>query len=185
MKIELVMPAPELRDWRTRKEGQEFFERGERIIMVDGERWGRTYVTWHGCNGTKTVFEQHHGDVITKSIGERGTRVREVSVSSASERHAKRFIDGQYRLPDDFKSTEHLVLDKVRELIDGDLLRHPDIVAKEANEIAAKMEAQRITRHERELAEFKAKAMEAVRANDPDSEIVARVVEAMRWAQTQ
>lgn len=185
--VELVMPPADLRDWRTKAKDKEFFDRGERIIMVEGERWGRTHVSWHGSRGTSTTFHQDGWGTLTRT-SKRGDREYNISVSSASKRHARRFIPNgnggtDYRLPGGFKDTNQLVLEKINEMIAEGKLRHPSIVKQEVAAENAAYARRREAAAAKEEAEFRTKAAEAVRANDPNSEIVDRVVEVMRWAQ--
>lgn len=173
MKIELV-------------KGDKAFDRGERIIMVDGVRWGRTHVKSRGMHGFQYTFEQEHGDVIGRTSA---GRFHEEIVRSASERHGRRFIDGEYRLPDDWKSTEELVHAKVVELVESGMLRDPKIVAAENEAASKRRAAQRITAQARENAAFEARAIKAAGdfddGNRNDGNLVSRIVEAMRWAQEQ
>lgn len=180
MNVELVLPPAELRDWRQKAEDQEFFDRGERIILVDGERWGRTIVRWHGCNGTSTSFRQDGGEEIgrTSKYG----YFHAVTVRSSGRRpwHDK----------GEWKSTDQLVLDKVHELIAEKKLRPPAVVKAEAEAARARWRQQQAEREQREAAEFRVKALEAAgytgEPNDPESvALVERIVEAMKWAQAQ
>jgi hypothetical protein len=63
------------------------FDRGERIIVVDGVRWGRTIVGHHGMHGTKHVFKQDRAGIIeAKQPGSK--YVTEVAVRSKNKRKA-------------------------------------------------------------------------------------------------
>lgn len=153
----------------------EHFDRGERIIMVDGVRWGRTHVAYHGCNGTTHTFQQENGHVIEERPGERYPG--EVSVRSMRRR-------GYFR-DKTWRPTEELVLEKARELVEASRLKHPDVV-KAANEQAIERFRARAAKAEaKRTAEFRRRACEALRINDETSEIVDRVVEAMEWAREQ
>lgn len=176
--VELVKPTPEQNNRRYDEKRKtyvgESFGRGERIIMVDGVRWGRTTVTGRGCHGTVHTFQQQGGEV----IGDTSTNgyFHEIDVRSQK----KRWND-----TGEWKPTEKRVLEKARELVAAGRLRHPDVVKREQDE-GRKRVAERMRRNEEQRQqEFQERAMEATRANDPDSEIVARVVAAMEWAQTQ
>lgn len=158
------------------------FDRGERIILIDGVRWGRTHMQWRGCHGTETTFSQEHG----KKIGtvSKGGYFHPIRVMSATARRSRRWIEGKgYVLPSDFQTTEQRTVSRIAELIYDGQLRHPEIVQAETAQRHADYRAKRQQVQAEAEEAFKAKAMEAVRANDPDSEIVQRVIEAMRWAQ--
>lgn len=153
-------------------------DRGEREIVVDGVRWGQTIVTGHGCHGTKHVFQQEGGEVILR---ERGNRYSEIAVRS-EKNHKWRYSDQK---DNPWKPTEERVLEKIKELVAMGKLRHPDKVKAEQ---ARAMETMRKHAEEREakrIEAFRSKAMAAIQVNDPTSEIIDRVVEAMEWAQSQ
>lgn len=184
--IELVTPPAELRDWRTRRDNpkREFFDRGERIIMVDGVRWGRTRVTWHGCHGTRTGFIQDNGEELGRTS--KGGYFHREAVSSPNARHAKQFItnpatgEREYRLPDNFKSGEELVLEKVRELVATGKLRDPAVVKAESDAAHARYQKRQAEGEKREAAGYTGEP------NDPESvELIDRIVAAMRWAQVR
>jgi len=171
--IELVkVPGTRRYDAKAGHYVGEAFERGERAIMVDGVRWGRTRVTWHGMHGNSVTFQESSGE-ITDDNG------RAITVRS-KKRTWREDVDGAPVV-----TTEDRTLEKVRELIATGKLRHPDIVRAERAKAAAEYSA-RIAKQDRERkAAFRAKAMEALRVNNPDSEVIGRVVAAMEWAQTQ
>jgi hypothetical protein len=177
--IKLVKPTPEqnTRRYDERRKGYvgEGFDRGERIIMVDGVRWGRTIVTMHGCHGTKHVFYQDGGEIIT---ADRGRHTSEIAIRS--EKRQKWLGD-----KDTWRPTEERVLEKARELVATGKLRHPDVVKKESVEAMKQYDARVEEREKERVAEFRAKAMEAAQVNDPDSPIIDRVVAAMEWAQSR
>lgn len=154
----------------------EAFDRGERIIMVDGVRWGRTIVTSHGCHGTKHRFQQDHGEVIIEKPDARYPQ--EVAVRS----HKRQKWLGD---KDTWRPTEEVVLEKAKELVASGKLRHPDVVKKEQDEAMEQYSARAAEREQQRVAEFRAKAMEALQINDPESEIIERVVKAMEWAQSK
>jgi hypothetical protein len=143
----------------------EAFDRGERIIVVDGARWGRTIVTYHGVHGTTHTFVQHHGGEIEGA-----------SVKSEKRRWNK----------EGWRPTEDRVLEKVRELVSGGQLRHPDVVKAENEQAAERYRKQREKAEVEHAANFRKRALKACGANvNPDDPLVDRVVEAMKWAQTQ
>jgi hypothetical protein len=175
MDIELVKPVPgsERADMAPRKD--EYFDRGERIIVVDGVRWERTSVSSHGVHGQKHTFIQEHGE----TLGE---------VSKHGYFHAFEVRSSRKRRwgsNDDFRPTLEVVLDKVKELISEGKLRDPATVKAERDDVRERMRAQASARQTAEEQEFKDRAMQATGINDPDHETVVRVVKAMRWAQSQ
>lgn len=168
-KIELVKPDADAKG----------FDRGERIIMVDGVRWGRTHVKSHGRRGTTTTFEQEHGEEIAEQYA--GTeRACYYAVKVHSER-ARRYERGVPR------STEELVLEKIKELIGSGKLRDPAIVKAEVEARRSDGEKRFLAAREAEARLFLQKATEALgdSLNDPDDVIIDRIVAAMRWAQEQ
>lgn len=183
--VELVR-APNTRRYDEKAERYvgESFERGERIIMVDGVRWGRTRVKSHGSRGTTTTFEQHGGEAL---LAERNKRWSEIGVRSMNKRHERIQAIGAHDANRNggWRPTEELVLEKVRELVENGKLRHPDIVKAE-QEQAMRLYQERAAERDKERIEaFRTKAMEALQINDPASEIIDRVVKAMEWAQSQ
>lgn len=183
--IELVKPLPNSEPDHSRalRKG-DFFDRGERLIMVDGKRWGRTRVKWRGCHGTVTTFEQDQaGEIVEKSSG--GRYEHAISVRSMGRRDKTVWKDGRIVANPDFKTSEELALIKARELVAAGKLRDPAKVRAE-NEAASARYLKRVAENEAaEEAEFQKRAMEACGANDPESETVRRVVAAMRWAQSK
>lgn len=175
---DIYVPKRELADGKR----GERFERGERIIMVDGVRWGRTHVTRHGVWGTKYTIEQRRGSIIQEPTGFTGKgshKERDVEIRSIRKRYNSK--------PGEWRPTEELVLEKVRELIDSGKLIHPE-AQREINERASREYREAVDRRDRkEAEEFRAKAREALGINDPasDSPLIDKVVEAMRWAQTK
>lgn len=144
MNIELQKPPPEAKG----------FEPGDRIIVVDNVRWGRTLVSRHGVWGTKYQFEQEGGETIINVVKD---RAREIAVRSIRKR--------SYDQDPVWRPTHELVLDKVRELIEAGKLRHPDVVKAEQAAARARYKA-RVAENERaEQAAFEAKAREALQIN--------------------
>lgn len=181
--IELAMPPAENRMWGDRRKGAEFFDRGERIIMVNGERWGRTHVKWHGVHGTTTHIQQEGGEILMRNPADIETwkEYKWLSVSSGGRRG---------RHEPNLKPIDELVIDKIRELIAAGRLRHPATIRAESEREMALDRAERAQAKEREAAEFRAKALEAAgytgEPNDPESvAMVERIIGAMRWAQTK
>lgn len=183
-KVELVRPEGEKKFGDIVVmigKNEERFGPGERIILVNGERWGRTHVTRHGCWGTKYTFYQDGDGTITEPTGfkARGSReTRDVEVKSIRKRTHK---------DTDWRPTEELVREKAFELVRTGKLRHPDVVRREAAKRAERWEQRQAEIAAQEAETFRAKAMQALQINDPTSDDprIAAVVEAMRWAQSQ
>lgn len=187
LKIELVRPLVGSDGARRPHKGEQFGA-GERIILVEGERWGRTRVAWHGVHGTSTTFYQENGDQIGGTDG-RG-RFTEMKVWSAKERHAKTWINGQYRLPDDFKNTETLVAEAVAMLVETRCLVDPQSALADREKEQARAIARHQAAQRREDEAFRKRAMDAIGleygpTSDAKAALLDRVIEAMRWAQQQ
>jgi len=143
------------------------FERGERIILVDGVRWGRTHCTWHGCWGTRITIRQDNGGCIADENGP-------IEIRSGRK--------GRW----DEESTDNKVLKKVQELVAAGKLRDPKIVQAENEKAAAEYSRRAAERDAQEELQFRKRACEALGLNsDNGSELVTRVVAAMRWAQSK
>ena len=179
--IELVKPGSTL--VAIPRQSESFID-GERIILVDGIRWGRTVVTRHGSQGTRTFFVQEGGGRVSLPGPRYG---REVYVRSANPRHARRVIGGHYTLPPDFKSTAQLVLDKVIELVNEGMLRDPVLVRSEAAKRQAEYDRRVAAGAEKERQAFRKRAegvLVQVFAGNHEEQIAA-VIDAMKWAQDQ
>lgn len=161
----------------------DYFDRGERMIFVNNIRWGRTHVQSHGVHGTSTTFEQDtDGEgcgyiIVDPAIEVKSAYTRnEITVRSVTKRYMRR---GEVWQP-----TEQLVLAKAVELVEKGLLRESATVKEELIQRAATYNKRREAAQERENAAFLSKAKEALGTPDEDPTIiVARIVEAMRWAQ--
>jgi hypothetical protein len=210
--VERIVTLQKMPAWDYSKpfeERGELFERGERVILVDGVRWGRTYVRSMGPRGTSTTFKQESGETVGQEL--RPGKFIDIYVDSTSERHAKQFIGGSYRLPDNFKSTEELVLEKARELVAAGKLRDPVIVKAEREARNTAAEKRHREAQERENQRFreraaacvvdiswedmaarysiKAETSDELQARhkalvaDLETETIDKIVAAMRWAQ--
>lgn len=161
------------------------FDRGERIIIVDGMRWGRTAVRSRGQHGNVITFEQHEGETLSEPTYEGSTRFRDIYVSTGGRRNKR----SQVPVP----STDEVVLAKVKELIEAGKLRHPEIVKAEVEARRASFAASNSRAQQAENERFRAKAIEAAGVDRPEGvklytdeeHLVARIIEAMRWAQSQ
>jgi hypothetical protein len=162
-----------------RRPGDKTYDRGERAIMVDGVQWGRTIVSHHGMHRTKHIFKQEGGGVIEERPGEKYPG--EVNVRSLRRRSYSELRGNEH----EWRPTEELVLDKARELVASGRLRHPDVVKAESKAALTRWRAKRDAAEAERKKEFRERACEALRINDPDSETVDRVVAAMEWAQTR
>lgn len=169
--VTLVKPEPNAKD----------FAAGERIILVDGERWGRTYVTHHGMHGTTHKFAQDPSDIILAE--DRGARYpREYRVRSEKRRRSIFNNDTTW------KPTEVRVQEMAQHLVDTGVLRAPRVVVAEVKESNRRYAEEQAAREKAEAEEFIAKAREAVGEIGVDTnaeELIERVVKAMRWAQEQ
>lgn len=161
-------------------ERDEKLNRGERYIVVDGVRWGRTIVSYHGVHGTSHAFRQEGGDLIGELS--KGGYFHEVSVRSEKKRLFQE---------DKWRPTEEKVMEKIRDLIRDGRLRHPDIVRAEAAETNRQINEKRKEIDRKKQEQFEAMAREAVASiasvlsHESYLETVNRIVNAMRWAQTQ
>lgn len=182
LKVELVKCENTRRyDNKQNRWVGESFEGGERVILVNGVRWGRTCVARHGVWGTSHTFEQDGGDRIPAIEGESRDRSKYVQVRSMTKR----------RMRDDTKwrPTEEMVLEKARELVASGRLRDPAVVKLEAKQEHERWLAEREQRDRERVDAIRAKAAEALQLNNVpapgESVVLDRVVAAMEWAQTQ
>ena len=166
------------------------FDRGERLIVVDGVIWGRTVIRHHGTRPPSYRFVQLSGDIF----------MGDAVVDRISDGKMKRSIDAEvyqeaerrYRHSTEKRPTaESLILEKVRELIKEKKLRHPDEVKAERAKQAEQYRQQAADAEAAQKAAFEKRAREAldpiagaVFAEDFD-DTLAKVVGAMKWAQTQ
>lgn len=121
--------------------------RGERDIYVDGEKWGHINVDYHGLWGQKYWFAQH-GEA--GAIGDPDDRShhgdpRTIYVQSGGKR--RRWSDADPELD---RPIVDRLLDKVKELIERKLLRHPDEVLAEQKKWREKFEHNQRLAKERE-----------------------------------
>lgn len=183
--VELVKPIPGSTTRGPKAKG-DYFDRGERIILVDGVRWGRTHMKWHGCNGTTVTFSQEAGEEICDIRGN-GEYQRAIAVSVRSQgRHERRvWKDGRYIDNPEFKTTEELATIKAQELVAAGRLRDPEIVKRERAEAHARWIEQRARREVEKAEAWRRRAMEALGINDPESEMLGRVLALMEWAKEQ
>lgn len=157
----------------------EGLDKGERYIVVDGVRWGRTVISYHGMHGTRHKFEQ---------IGS-GHRVkvddRDVWVDSAKRRRV--WVDNHLVPDPDWKPTDDLVLAKAVDLVGQCLLRHPDNVREEIkrqNEAYQRKQEQQAAKEQREFEAKATEMLDRLRGLNETSQVKI-MVEAMRWAQTR
>ena len=106
-----------------------------------------------------------------------------LSVRSMGRGDRRRWIDGRYVENPDFKTTLELALIKARELVETGRLRDPAVVKAESDARADAYLAERRAKEARKAIEFRERACQALGMNQDDgSEIIDRVVAAMRWA---
>ena len=161
------------------------FGAGERIILVDGVRWGRTFVDHHGMHGTSHTFRQDGGVTITEPYdppNKSGPRMHAVVVR----------IGGKRR--DDKRPTDVQVQEKAADLVRTGKLRDPDAVKAEREAHMAENRRIEDEENQKKKDRFKVKAREALghefeydRVLGPKvlASIMDRIVEAMEWAQSQ
>jgi len=190
-KVELRKPTKEENnrqyDHRKKQYVGEAFDRGERIIMVDGERWGRTVVTFHGCHGTRHVIKQDHGSIIEAEEGEPKHYENDGVCIFVGGRRMRRWQDGQ-----EPPSTETQVQELVEKLIAQGRLIHP-MDKKQQNDAAMAAYRKRVAEAEaKEEAALRARAIEALTAmrfaglTDPQiNDAIEHIMAAMKWAQTR
>lgn len=155
------------------------FDRGERAIMVDGIRWGRTKVAWRGRHGTATTFVQEGGHTLIENPGAKFER--EITIRSTGKFERRRSSESN-----PFKTTEQQTLAKVIELVANGTLRDPAVVRAENERRMDEWRAGRAIAQQEEDAEFRRRAISALGLESDDAgDIIDRVVAAMRWAQTQ
>lgn len=187
--IELLKPlAGAAPDHPRAIRDRERFDRGERVILVDGERWGRTEVVFRGPHGTQTYFAQEGGERITVRSEHNPKRFNEVAVWSGGRANRRnRFATNSEAT----RKNVDLVLDKVRELVASGLLRDPKIVRAEVAARSRRLEARHRAAQQDEEERFRSKAIDSLLLpadrlfTDSEEAAIARVVDAMRWAQTQ
>jgi hypothetical protein len=190
-------PAAELQIAITPDPG----ERGRKVIIVNGERWGTIHMQSAGANGSYWWFGQEgiHGEIrreIKSAL--KGALLRYVPVQVWGDKVAMRQA-GISRHPigkaaqaafDASPKIDDRLMTETKALIAEGLLRHPDVVKAARRESAERRVAERAEAERREADEFEARAAEAIgqlHHNDPDARaaLIAEVIKAMRWAQTK
>lgn len=177
--ITLIKPAPT-------DEPRNRFNPGERLILVDGVRWGRTIVRRHGRRGTLHTFVQEGGGEIRNPPTYEGGKPQAVIVCSSRKRRQR--IDNIFKAtPDRIVTTEELVLEKAQQLIADDRLRDPVIVRKEIDARRAMLRQNQLRHDAEEMQAFRQRASEALDlyALRGRKESIDAIVAAMKWAQEQ
>lgn len=104
------------------------YERGDRLILVDGEEWGRVECQGRGCHGNVYYFRDSSN-----------TRVID-----PSSKRATAYINSKIRYYDDDKRpTQERIVAKIRTLIESDALRSPSALAQDAEESRRQFLAER------------------------------------------
>jgi hypothetical protein len=171
-----IEPFPQMETWGNRFPGR-------KVIVVDGVRWGVINMDRHGCWGTSYWFKQIGGEMIHRNDG--NGKPREVKVRSSSKQYRRGEADEKPATLADRLMAE------TKALIAEGLLRHPEIVAREQLKMTEHLRLERKKTELAELAEFEARAAEALKpiSNYVDADTLAvtvkAVVDAMRWAQTK
>ncbi len=162
-----------------------------KYILVDGVRWGGTWVTHNGMHGKTYTIGQVNGA---------GKRCSEISVIDKSyykgyrtpSVRSFRKKDLRYQNPDK-RSTEQRIIDLAKELIDGGHLVSPDVYERKLAESLERCRAAAEKIENEKQRRFRTRACQAAGINADYSEIknddqralVDRVIEAMVWAQSQ
>lgn len=183
MNVTIEKPLPSNSDHSRAMRPGEGFGRGERLIMVDGERWGRTRCEGHGVWGVSHLFFQDDGNS-TQPITE-GEIGRTAHVRSQSKRHQWRYAT-EANPNAQPTPTFDLVLAKARELIEAGKLRSPKDVRADRDKKRDELQRERNALDLQEARAFRERAIKALGLDhDNKSYMIDDVVEAMRWAQTQ
>lgn len=159
----------------------EYGQRGRKKIFVNDVHWGTINMASHGMHGVSYTFVQEGqtGNICDPKDLDFHKQPRAVEVRQRTKRRLRR--DGEPLLP-----AETVLEAKVRELIKRGLLRHPNIVKHERDEARKRAAENRRAAAEVEEKLFRHRACEALGINQDDgSEVIDRVVAAMRWAQSQ
>lgn len=163
-------------------EKSETLNRGERLIMVNGVAWGRTNIHHHGPRASSYTFSQMHSSDPNdgQEIGDMGKSGRYFNAIEVRNKKPSPFSKEVHR------PTDEIVLEKAMELIAAGRLRDPAIVAAEVEQRRTIIRENMARSEQEKRAEFDQRARLALRINDSEpSELVDRVVAAMRWAQGQ
>lgn len=159
---------------------------GHKMIMVDGLMWGRVHCNHHGSMGTSYNFSPADGGLIYRdSLSSWNRTPVQVDGDKLARRRAN---NGEVPAP----LAERLMV-AVRKLIADGKLRHPEVIGAEKREAAAKARAEEEERKAKEDTEWEARASAAIAMANlapalrlPDRQRLAkRIIEAMRWAQSQ
>ena len=159
--------------------------RGDKLIYVDGVVWGSVIMNRHGARGASYNFSVPGHGLIYRNGSDAWNRTA-VQVNSDTKAR-RRCPPGTVLAP-----FADRLMDTIRELIATGALRHPDAVRQEAEAAAEKERAEKEEHKEKQDREWSDRAKYAIAtaslSNLPDDEwrrLVANIVEAMRWAQTQ
>lgn len=176
------------------------YDRGSKVILVDGEKWGEYRMESHGMHGPSYHASDLHGPLYTgvKKFGRNKGDGIEHSFRPTREKDVRR--NNLYVRDDDKKkkfipTDEQLRLHAI-ELIESGVLRSPVSRNNEITAAHAKYVAERERAEERADTEFKNRADAAIGlevtntlaeigGHDIRARLRERIIEAMRWAQTQ
>lgn len=176
------------------------YDRGSKKILVDGEEWGEIEMQAHGCHGPSYHISDIQGPLMVPRGKGWGKRKDELTEHSFRPVSAKSVRIANIGLPEDRKTkiapTEDQLRDHVASLIEADVLRSPAVRQREVDTEHAKYTKRRAENEQKALAEFEARALAAIgihlttyladNANQGTVDgLKARIIGAMRWAQTQ
>lgn len=164
--------------------------RGGKIILVNNEEWGRIEMQSKGPNGNAYHFENAHGATISVPFdppSRTGLMKLFTVVGDKLAYRQARYATKPGEPLQKPAPLEERLLAAVRDLIGRKLLRSPAALAATAAAHAVRYRAECEKSDAEERAKFEAKAMEIVKLVQvgPGATIRDKIVEAMRWAQTQ
>lgn len=163
-----------------------------KLIIVNGRAWARTSAKSLSRYGVRYTFLQlaDRGERETicypRSGSERNLIASQRSVTPEVQSHSKQ----AFRNNGDERSTEQRLIDMARELIAAGHLIHPTKKQARIDAARAGYEASLRRKEAEEMARFREKAIEALAPAmmlEPEllKAVLANVIEAMEWAQSQ
>ncbi len=159
--------------------------RGRKTIMVDGVQWGSIHMQSCGPTGVYYTFCENGTGEITEEVASAypGHSPRNVVIRVWGEKqHFRNLERGEAPKPLDLR-----LLDMVVVLIENGQLRHPDVVCAAKKKEVEKHRAIIAAENAKTEAAFETKARSVCDdlGVDTSEHLVAVVVAAMKWAQTQ
>lgn len=175
------------------------YDRGSKKVYVNGVQWGWISTQWHGCHGTTFHLSDMHGTLHKPYDPPSKTgRMQEIQASGPHKRNARIASIGKSAAEQVApKTSETIMLEMVRDAIEGGHFIAPDVRNQQIADARARM-AESTRQHEAEKdSAFEVRAAEAITAANPATvagtteisftrdELVREIVAAMRWAQSQ